>query len=64
MMKRYIAAFGLLAGVLGLLAAVLLVYGRVYETAIGCVCCGVILYTAVISGWVAWEAWQEERRKK
>ena len=64
MVKRYIAAFGLLAVMLVLLAAVLLVYGRVYETAIGCVCCGVILYTAVISGWVAWEAWREERRKK
>ena len=64
MMKRYIAAFGLLTVVLGLLAVVLLVYGRIYETAIGCVCCSVILYTAVISGWVAWEAWQEERRKK
>lgn len=63
-MKRYIAVFGALAVALGLLVVALLVYGRVYETVIGCVCCGVILYTAGISGWVTWEAWREERRKR
>lgn len=64
MAKRYIAAFGLLAMVLALLAAALLVYGRVYETAIGCVCCGVLLAVAAVCGWAAVEFWREERRKK
>lgn len=62
MMKRYIAAFGLLAVVLVLLAAVLLAWGRVYETAVGCVCCGVIVAMAVLMGWAALVMRREEKR--
>lgn len=61
-MKRYIAVFGALAVALGLLSAALLVYGRVYETVIGCVCCGVILATAALTGWAALILWREEKR--
>lgn len=62
MMKRYIAAFGLLAVVLAVLATVLLAWGRVYETAVGCVCCGVILATAALTGWTALMMQREEKR--
>lgn len=63
-MRKYITVFGLLTATMVLLAAVLLVRGRIYETGVGCVCCGVILYVAAVSGWVTWEAWREERRRK
>ncbi|WP_440552934.1 hypothetical protein [Vescimonas sp.] len=63
-MKKYIAGFGALAVLAAFAAAELLVWGRAYETAIGCVCCGVLLAVAAVCGWAAVEFWREERRKK
>lgn len=63
-MKKYILGFGALAVLAVLLAAVLLVWARAHETAVGCVCCGVLLAVAAVCGWAAVEFWREERRKK
>lgn len=61
-MKKYIAWFGALAVLAAFAAAELLVWGRAYETAIGCVCCGVIVAMAVLMGWAALVMWREEKR--
>lgn len=63
-MKKYIVGFGALAVLAAFAAAELLVWGRAYETAIGCVCCGGLLAVAAVCGWAAVEFWREERRKK
>ena len=56
------AAFTVVTVLLAALAAGLLAWGRVYETAVGCVCCGVILATAALTGWAALILWREEKR--
>lgn len=63
-MKKYIAGFGALAVMAALAAIELLVRAQAYETAAGCVCCGVLLAVAALCGWAAVEFWREERRKK
>ena len=61
-MRKMTAAFTVVTVLLAALAAGLLAWGRVYETAVGCVCCGVILATAALTGWAALIFWREEKR--
>ncbi len=61
-MRKMTAAFTVVTVLLAALAAGLLAWGRVYETAVGCVCCGVILATAALTGWAALILWREEKR--
>lgn len=60
--RKMTAAFTAATVLLAALAAGLLAWGRVYETAVGCVCCGVILATAVLTGWAALMMRREEKR--
>lgn len=60
--RRWAVVYILLALLLAALAAGLLAWGRVYETAVGCVCCGVIVAMAVLMGWAALVMWREEKR--
>lgn len=60
--RKMTAAFTVTTVLLAALAAGMLVWGRVYETAVGCVCCGVILATAVLTGWAALMMRREEKR--
>lgn len=55
--------FAVATAALTALATILLVWGDVYETAVGCVCCGVILAMAGLTGWAAWIFWKEEQRE-
>lgn len=61
-MRKMTAAFTVVTVLLAALATGLLAWGRVYETAVGCVCCGVILATAALTGWAALILWREEKR--
>ena len=61
-MRKMTAAFTVATVLLAALTTVLLAWGRVYETAVGCVCCGVILATAVLTGWAALMMRREEKR--
>lgn len=62
-MKKYIAWFGALAVLAAFAAAELLVWGRAYETAIGRVCCGVLLAVAAVcketGAFIVPEGWKE-----
>lgn len=60
--RRWAVVYILLALLLAALAAGLLAWGRVYETAVGCVCCGVIVAMAVLMGWAARIMRREEKR--
>lgn len=60
--RRWAVVYILLALLLAALAAGLLAWGRVYETVVGCVCCGVIVAMAVLMGWAALVMWREEKR--
>lgn len=61
-MRKMTAAFTVATVLLAALAAGLLAWGRVYETVVGCVCCGVIVAMAVLMGWAALVMWREEKR--
>ena len=60
--RKMTAAFTVAMVLLAALAAGLLAWGRVYETAVGCVCCGVIVAMAVLMGWAARIMRREEKR--
>lgn len=60
--RKMTAAFTVATVLLAALATVLLVWGRVYKTAVGCVCCGVILGTAALTWWTALMMRREEKR--
>ncbi len=60
--RKMTAAFTVATVLLAALAAGLLVWGRVYETAVGCVCCGVIVAMAALMGWAARIMRREEKR--
>lgn len=60
--RKMTAAFTVAMVLLAALTAGLLTWGRVYETAVGCVCCGVILATASMTRWAALMMRREEKR--
>lgn len=60
--RKMTAAFTVATVLLAALATVLLAWGKVYETAVGCVCCGVILATAALTGWTALMMRREEKQ--
>lgn len=60
--RKMTAAFTVATVLLAALATGLLAWGRVYETAVGCVCCGVIVAMAVLMGWAALVMRREEKR--
>lgn len=61
-MRKMIVAFTVATVLLAALAVGLLAWGRVYETAVGCVCCGVIVALAALMGWEARMMRREEKR--
>lgn len=61
-MRKMTAAFTVATVLLAALAAGLLAWGRAYETVVGCFCCGVIVATAVLTGWAARMMRREEKR--
>lgn len=61
-MRKMTAAFTVVTVLLAALATGLLAWGRAYETAVGCVCCGVIVAMAVLTGWAALMMQREEKR--
>lgn len=61
-MRKMTVAFTVATVLLTALAAGLLAWGRVYETVVGCVCCGVILAMAALMGWAALVMRREEKR--
>lgn len=60
--RKMTAAFTVATGLLTALAVGLLAWGRVYETAVGCICCGVIVAMAALMGWAARIMQREEKR--
>lgn len=60
--RKMTAAFTVATVLLAALATGLLAWGRVYETAVGCVCCGVIVAMAALMGWAARIMRREEKR--
>lgn len=60
--RKMTAAFTAATVLLAALATGLLAWGRVYETAVGCVCCGVIVAMAALMGWAARMMRREEKR--
>lgn len=62
LVRKMTAAFTVATVLLSALATGLLAWGRVYETAVGCVCCGVIVAMAALMGWAARIMRREEKR--
>lgn len=54
--------FGLMAGVCAAVVAALCIFGRVYETTAGTICCGVIAFIGLVCLYLAMDGRREKRK--
>lgn len=54
--------FGLMAGMCAAVAAALCILGRVYETTVGTICCGVIAFIGLVCLYLAVDERGEKRK--
>ena len=54
--------FGLMAGMCAAVAAALCILGRVYETTVGTICCGVIAFIGLVCLYLATDGRKGKRK--